>query len=113
MLAHVDRDNHLVAPQVARANAPVVRAGAYSVVCVLPLKETETDKERIHRKDQWEIDPAGGSYAPGYSESNLHQVSLLGTNFSGCSGSQEDGISEILFAYHKQSGRCWRADCAR
>lgn len=67
MLSHVDRDNHLVASRAARAT--------YGVVCALPVKES--DEEHLRRKNQWEVDPTGDRYVPGYFESKLHKVGLL------------------------------------
>ena len=67
MLSHVDRDNHLVASRVARAT--------YGVVYALPVKET--DEEHLRRKQQWERDPTGDCYVPGYFESKLHRVRFV------------------------------------
>ena len=67
VLSHVDRDNHLVATRVARAT--------YGVVCALPVKAN--DEEHVRRKRQWERDPTGDWYVPGYFESKLRRVRLL------------------------------------
>lgn len=65
VLSHVNRDNHIVASRVARAT--------YGVVCALPVKQN--DKEHIRRKHQWERDPTGECYVPGYFEAKLCRVS--------------------------------------
>ena len=67
MLAHVDRDNHLVASRVARAT--------YGVVCAMLVKAN--DEEHSRRKHQWEIDPTGDCYVPGYFNAQLHRVGHL------------------------------------
>ena len=67
MLSHADRENHLVASRVARAT--------YGVVCALSVDDK--DEQHLRRRDQWEIDPTGDRYVPGYFEKKVLKVSLL------------------------------------
>jgi len=63
-MSHVDRDNHLVASRVARAT--------YGVVCAMLVKVN--DEEHSRRKRQWETDPTGDRYVPGYFDAKLFRV---------------------------------------
>ena len=47
----------------------------YGVICALPIDTTDGD--HIRRKHQWERDPTGDCYVPGYFESKLRMASFL------------------------------------
>ena len=66
-MCHIDRDNHLVASQVASATYGVTRA----------VLVDDKNEQHIHRKDQWEVDAAGDRHVPGYFKVMLRKVVLL------------------------------------
>ncbi|KAN0094933.1 hypothetical protein V8E55_003220 [Tylopilus felleus] len=63
VLAHVDRDNHMVASRVARATHGVIRA----------VPAEGNNEEHIRRRGEWEIDPTGDCYVPNFFEAKLHR----------------------------------------
>jgi hypothetical protein len=80
VLSHVDRDNHQVASRVGRAT--------HGIVYALPVKAN--DEEHVRRKHQWDTDPTGDCYVPGYFKLKLRKVRLLRS--TGC---------EILDSHYK------------
>ncbi|KAF8557815.1 hypothetical protein OG21DRAFT_1494559 [Imleria badia] len=57
--------------QIAKLPQPhdVQSCVQYGVICALPVDAN--DEEHISRKDQWELDPTGDCYVPGFFESKL------------------------------------------